>query len=683
MSDNESLQTQLSILKKRKKELEKEITKIGQKDRELEGEAEALRKAVEGSDPEQQREKELERKKKIKVLEEKEVKEQKRLEKLREDLVAKDEAQQEEERKQKELNNEEKKEKTILSGLEKEKNNLELLGDKKLASIDKRAPAMAEEIDKAMKSKSKFKVRPIGPVGNLLELSEEADGNPELVKLLEAELGTNLLKSYLCNDDQDRKLLWEIINKVYGSQSQWRPTVFTTKFLKHRHNVARVEGHRTLMDFLKLTGPEEDQVVVFNHLVDLKRIESVVVKSSQTEAGGLCTLRQNVPANLESCITWDLYRYFPATPTSSYRSYYIVPASSNILGSRLSSKINQQNQLIEESKEKIRNVRLEAEKRKKDVKDLESNKKQLKSEISRLSKSLTEITKSKSRLKAQDPSEELKIQEKSLQLKLEDLRKLKEEKSTKLKQLEALEKEESCKTDEVQNNFAKAKKSRQEIAPIQAEMDKVQGDLSVKRRIKLNHERLRTSHVKDRDDFRKRLESEENTEKRAREKSKELGGGEELQPGGTLLEIQAKIKLLAKKITPGGVNEASLLEECLRVKEVFEDQKRELENLEVFVVQLAEMNRNRTENYMKVRRLITKIVRRQFFYAANQMTQVDHNDLTSGTSFNIFYFSSTRRSTSTSTTRRRRSAFSSPTTMKKKSTRTCPVCQEERSLSSR
>ena len=571
---------------------------------------------MEGSNPDQQKEKESERRKKIKDLEEEEDREQRRLEKLREDLVTKEEAQHEEERKLKELENEQKKEQAVLSGLEKEKKNLEILGDKKLESIDKMAPTMLKEIEKAMKSK-RFKVRPIGPVGNMIELSEEADGNPEMIKLLEAELGTNLLKSYLCNDDQDRKVLWKIINQVYGSQ--WRPTVFTTKFLKRRHNVARVEGHRTVMDFLKLSGSEEDQVVVFNHLVDLKKIESVVVKSSQAEAGSLCTLRKNVPAYLDSCITRDLYRSFPATPSSSYRSYYIVPASSKILGSSVRSKIDQENQLILESKEKNRKLKLESERRKKVVQDFEKDKNMLKSEISKLSKNLTETTKSKSRLKAEDPSEELKIQEKSLELKMEALRKLEEEKSTKLERKEALSKEESCKTDEVKNHFAKAKKSRQVVAPIQAEIDQVKRNLIWKRNDKLNQERLRTSFVKDRDHLRKRLESEEKIEKKARNKSEELGGRKEQQPKGSLLEIQAKIKLLAKKNTPNRVNEASLLEEFLSLKEAYEEQERKLKCLEDLVVQLGQMNEKRRDNYLSVRNCITKIIRRQFYLMAKEV----------------------------------------------------------------
>ena len=225
MSDNGYLQAALSIMQKRKKFLEKENINIGQKEQEMEAEAEMLRLQIESSNPGQLREKERERREKIKDLETKEAKAQQRLEEQQGELVSREVEQQAEERKRKELEFEQKREEVALSGLEKEKSNLEKLGNKKLASIDHRAPTMADEIEKAMKSKL-FKVRPIGPVGSLIELSGEADGNPELVKLLEAELGSNLLKSYLCNDDQDRKVLWEIIHQVYGSQSVWKPTVF-------------------------------------------------------------------------------------------------------------------------------------------------------------------------------------------------------------------------------------------------------------------------------------------------------------------------------------------------------------------------------------------------------------------------------------------------------------------------
>ena len=74
------------------------MDKIAQEDQELEGEAKVLRKQMEGSNPEQQREKECERRKKLRGLEEKEAKELGRLEKLREDLVTKEDAQEEEEK---------------------------------------------------------------------------------------------------------------------------------------------------------------------------------------------------------------------------------------------------------------------------------------------------------------------------------------------------------------------------------------------------------------------------------------------------------------------------------------------------------------------------------------------------------------------------------------------------------
>ena len=92
-----------------------------------------------------------------------------------------------------------------------------------------------------------------------------------------------------------------------------------------------------------------------------------------------------------------------------------------------------------------------------------------------------------------------------------------------------------------------------------------------------------------------------------------------MQPERSLLEIQAKIKLLAQKNTPNRVNEASLLEECLGLKEAYEEQKRKLKSLDDLVVKLGEMNGSRRDNYVSLRNCITKIIRRQFYLMAKEV----------------------------------------------------------------
>ena len=204
------------------------------------------------------------------------------------------------------------------------------------------------------------------------------------------------------------------------------------------------------------------------------------------------------------------------------------------------------------------------------------------------------------------------------------MRKLEEEESTKKNQSASLRQEESCKTDEIQNNYSKAKETRQEIAPIQSEVDKVKRQLSVAARGKINHGTLRDKLIKFRDDLRKELRIEEREEQKARKKCRELGGGEELQPARNLLTIQAKIKVLEKKNTTDGIDETSLLEEYRDMKEDFEKQERKLKSIRGIVDKLEDLKMKRKENFMALRNCIARVIQRHFYRTANQMSQVDH-----------------------------------------------------------
>merc|ERR1712242_666653 len=90
--------------------------------------------------------------------------------------------------------------------------------------------------------------------------------------------------------------------------------------------------------------------------VDTRAIEAVVVKTCQDEAKNLCTYIENVPKNLKYCITKDFYKFFPPSNTACYRSFYIEPIQSSILGSSIALKKDEKIKQIEklrESEEKV------------------------------------------------------------------------------------------------------------------------------------------------------------------------------------------------------------------------------------------------------------------------------------------------------------------------------------------
>merc|ERR1719382_1073241 len=140
---------------------------------------------------------------------------------------------------------------TKVERLEAELKEMKGMGEAKLAVYDRQAPRVADEIKEACR-RNLFRTPPIGPVGSFVKLGPEASSNPKLATLLETEIGSNQIKAYLCDNDKDRTVLWEILGRVYNQQK--KPQIFTSKFLPKRHLVKRVEGHRTVMDYIDIIG---------------------------------------------------------------------------------------------------------------------------------------------------------------------------------------------------------------------------------------------------------------------------------------------------------------------------------------------------------------------------------------------------------------------------------------------
>ena len=182
--------------------------------------------------------------------------------------------------------------------------------------------------------------------------------------------------------------------------------IFTSKFLNQKHKVQRVQSHKKVIYFLEIEGNPQEEVVVFYHLVDQRSIKTVVVTMTQSEAKRLCTFINSVPRNLSYCITQDFNRFFPPSKNTSYRSYFIDPVHSQVLGSNMNLKIAEKKADIEKTKTNLKLVEGKKKdfERKKDKfrRDHDS----LIAQITDLQKSLTNLNIKKSKLRAEeDPTE--------------------------------------------------------------------------------------------------------------------------------------------------------------------------------------------------------------------------------------------------------------------------------------
>lgn len=486
------------------------------------------------------------------------------------------------------------------------------MGDQKLAVFDRLAPRVAEEIRSAAR-KQLFKICPLGPVGSHIKLSADAASNPALARLLETELGTNQVKAYLCNDDQDRKVLWDIFNRVYGHQK--KPQIFTSKFLPRKHDVRRVEQYNTVMDYLEITGSPSEATVIFNHLVDQKSIESIVVCKNQDEAKSICTFHQNVPRNMNYAITHDFNRFFPPTNTTSYRSYYIDPKTSQMLGANMSNKVEEKKSDIQRTRTSMQEINANSEILVRTKANLKMRSDEIRNGITDLRRELAKISSEKSQLKAEEDSVD----------NMETVSEKLEEKSGEFDHLCELQDNKLNDKDHVINLikekgavFAKkakiVAKLREATNPIEREISKIEGQISSKKKEISNQEKVVKRYQTEVAQLKRDLKEKEGEEKKFLIQAKQKAGAE-MEPSGTVMQLNAKIKQIRetkKKTSKVVADREKLLEEYRELKEQYETQKRKITNIEEHVKMMEDMNTARNDNYLFIRKTISNIIQRRF-----------------------------------------------------------------------
>jgi len=486
------------------------------------------------------------------------------------------------------------------------------MGDQKLAVFDRLAPRVAEEIRSAAK-KQMFNISPLGPVGSYIRLTTEAASNPNLGRLLETELGTNQVKAYLCNDDHDRRVLWDIFNRVYGQQK--KPQIFTSKFLGRRHDVRRVEHYNTVMDYLEITGSQSECTVIFNHLVDQKSIETIVVCKNQDEAKSICTFHQNVPRNMTYAITYDFNRFFPPTNTTSYRSYYIEQKTSQMLGANMNSKVEEKKSEFSRTKESMRDINASSEKLLKIKATLKIQSDEIRNDITELRRELTKLSSEKSQLKAEEDSVDNvetvteKLEEKSNEF--DHLCELQDNKLNDRDLVVNLIKEKGVEFNKKSKQVAKL---REATNPIEREISKIEGQISSKKKEISNQEKVVKRYQNEVAQLKRDLREKEIEEKKFVSKAKQ-SAGQEIEPSGTVMQLNAKIKQIrdTKKKTDRVVaDKEALLEEYRELKDQYEVQRSKISNIEEHVKLMEDMNTARNDNYLFIRKTISNIIQRRF-----------------------------------------------------------------------
>lgn len=132
-----------------------------------------------------------------------------------------------------------------------------------------------ELMRKIQRLENKFKVLPIGPVGQYVKLEDET-----WAATIEQAIGRTLLMSFIVADSKDQRLLQSLLPRRGP-----RPNILVMNMQRGRYDInsdtvpdVQQFGHSTVLDMLSI-----NQDIVFNALVDLSQIEQTVLNERDAD----------------------------------------------------------------------------------------------------------------------------------------------------------------------------------------------------------------------------------------------------------------------------------------------------------------------------------------------------------------------------------------------------------------
>jgi len=487
------------------------------------------------------------------------------------------------------------------------------MSNQQIAVFGGRLPTLQDEIQK---NRRWFNKLPIGPLGSYIKLKGDPVTNPDLALLVENELSRTQLTSYLTNDDHDRRILQNIMQNVYGKDTR-RPMIYTSRFLDRKHNIERfkVRSHYpSLIDYLNIDNPN-----VFNHIVDSRKVEQILVCETQSEAKQLMTHRENVPQNCSYTITHDWNKFHPQSDRGSYRSYYIErPRGPALLKATMSSHIEEKEGELTALRTKRNHNVGESNEIFKNKKSYQAERKRALDVIAKTRNDIRDINKEITKVKAtQDDTgaAELDALSRDISHKEEELKGI-AEKITNFQNQRMLirDKLKDCSRD-IQNK-------RDEIRSIKSsesedhsdKMREVDTKMKKKSREITNQEKLIKS-IKDKLDTLQKKKIENTKTLDTTRKQASDGKYPEVFPEETIKVLREKADAIGKKLNVK--NEVrwdmdKLKEDFAAIKDRYEKNNIQCENLKSTLAILEVMKNERKKKIIYIRDLISNCVRRTF-----------------------------------------------------------------------
>ncbi|XP_040068392.1 structural maintenance of chromosomes protein 6 [Ixodes scapularis] len=305
--------------------------------------------------------------------------------------------------------------------------NLRASKKNSLQKFGRHIPALLGEIEIAVR-KGHFRKPPKGPLGSLLKLKDQR------WDLATESCLKSLLYTFLVDNDQDAKLLFQLMAKVMGRDK--KPSIVTSSYLGKTYNYhtkcMRSSKFISVLENLDIQDPD-----VINTLIDQRMVEKVALIESNEEARNALMRVSSVPTNCSEAFTAKGDQLYPAP---NFRYYSSNQQRAELL------KAGVEDQITEKTAE---------------LKQIEMRMQELKTEAATFNESLMQSRKESCLLSKQ--LDAMKREDVELRSKIQELQRIEDPEPTNVTTLEEALSDLEEETNSLESRLASTKQEQAEI----------------------------------------------------------------------------------------------------------------------------------------------------------------------------------------------------------------------------
>ncbi|KAM9070887.1 structural maintenance of chromosomes protein 6 isoform X1 [Sarcophilus harrisii] len=463
----------------------------------------------------------------------------------------------------------------------------------RLKQFGSQVPALLEAIEDAYR-KGQFTRKPVGPLGACIRLRD-----PELALAIECCL-KGLIFAFCCHNYKDERVLQGLMKKLYPPNAS-RPQIIVSEFRNEVYDVSRRAAYHPEFPTV-LTALEIDNAVVANSLIDMRRIETVLLIKSSPLARAVMQL-QKPPKNCNEAFTAEGDQVFERRYYSSERTRprYLTGdvekeishlekevenkvAQLNVFQqhvSSLESDLRKNQELVSNHHRHLKELKIKIKKILLEIKDLENEEENQSVDISTL----------------EEEDEEIKKQ----------MKKVEEEMKVRKEELDSLRKQRS-EAEQTYEEFKLKIHQVSELAePVKEELNQAYAEVDTQKRSLRHYEEKLRQHT---DTLTAKKDELSQTEKEHQEKS---ALARKICP--ERIEVKKSPSVLDREITrlrqkiQSESNSHGDREEIIRqykeAKETYQDLDGKVKSLKRFIKLLDEIMTQRYKTYQQFRRCLT------------------------------------------------------------------------------